>query len=106
MKDNLNTLLEISSRLLLSLDPLLKAHEEAVQACNMLVTIQEDADIIGSGILKRMKRLGLSFDGIFADIEVVADTLRGLLESKNRQSGAIDPTIAPFIDALKGKRKS
>ena len=105
MDENHNKLLAASSQMLLLVEPLVKAFDEAKKGRDMLVALQADPDVAASGLIKRVNRLGLSFDGLFADVEIVADTMKDLLASKQRQAEAAASTMAAFQDALKGKGK-
>ena len=105
MDDNHNKLLAASAQMLLLAEPLVKAFNEAKKGREMIVAQQTDPDVAASSIIKRLNRLGMSFDGLFADVEIVADTLKDLLASKQRQAEAAASTMAAFQDALKGKGK-
>ena len=105
MDDNHNKLLAASSQMLLLAEPLVKAFNEAKKGRDMLVALQADPDVAASGLIKRVNRLGLSFDGLFADVEIVADTLKDLLASKQQQAEAAASSMTAFQDALKGKGK-
>ena len=105
MDDNHNKLLAASSQMLLLVEPILKAFDDAKKACDMLFAVKDDPDVEASGLVKRVIRMGLSFDGLFADIEIVADTLKDLLAVK-RQADAAVSSLSAFQDAKKGKMKS
>ena len=79
--------------------------DEAKKGRDMLVALQADPDVAASGLIKLMNRLGLSFDGLFADVEIVADTLKDLLATKQQQAEAAASSMKAFQDALKGKGK-
>lgn len=103
MDENDNKLLAASSQMFLLMDPLIKAFDEAKKARDMLFALQSDPDVEASGLIKRLTRLGVSFDGLFVDVEIIADTLKDLLTSKQRQAEAAASTVTAFQDALKGK---
>lgn len=105
MDENHNKLLAASSQMLLLVEPLVKAFNEAKKGRDMLVALQADPDVAASGLIKRVNRLGLSFDGLFADAEIVADTLKDLLATKQQLAEAAASSMTAFQDALKGKGK-
>lgn len=106
MDENNQKLLAAASQILLCTEPLVRAFEEAKKGRDLLAALKDDPDVKASGLLKRVNRLGLSFDGVFADFEMLADTLKALLEEKQAQADAAASGLSAFQDALRGKPKS
>ena len=106
MDENYQKLLAATSQLFLCAEPLIKAFDEAKKGRAMLAAVQEDPDVKASGLIKRVNRLGLSFDGVCADFEMVADAVKALLEEKQTQAEAAASGLSAFQDALRGKKKS
>ena len=105
MDEIYNKLLAASSQMLLLVEPLSQAFEGVQKVHDLLVALQVDPDVAASGLNKRMQRLAMSFEGLFMDVQIVADTVKELIATKQQQAEAAASSLTAFQDALKGKGK-